>query len=29
MSRIMYRNDGLMFVTYDHYITFMEIIKGG
>lgn len=26
--RILYSNDGLIFVTYDHYRTFCEIIKG-
>lgn len=25
-QRILYSNDGLVFVTYDHYITFYEII---
>ena len=24
-SRIIYSNDGLIFVTYDHYLTFNEI----
>ena len=27
--RIVYSNDGLVFVTYDHYTTFYEIILGG
>ncbi len=26
--RILWSNDGLMFVTYDHYITFFEVIGG-
>ena len=26
-ERILYSNDGLIFVTYDHYQTFYEIIK--
>jgi len=26
-ERILYSNDGLIFVTYDHYRTFIEIIK--
>ena len=26
-QRIVYSNDGLIFVTYDHYFTFIEIIK--
>ena len=25
-SRIVYSNDGLVFVTYDHYFTFNEVI---
>ena len=24
--RILYSNDGLLFVTYDHYVTYIEII---
>ncbi len=28
-QRIVYSNDGLVFVTYDHYGTFQEIIRGG
>lgn len=27
--RIVFSDDGLVFVTYDHYQTFYEIIKGG
>ena len=27
--RILYSNDGLIFVTYDHYLTFYEIQTGG
>lgn len=27
--RILYSNDGLFFVTYDHYRTFYEIVTGG
>lgn len=27
--RLLYSNDGLAFVTYDHYATFYEIILGG
>jgi len=27
--RLVYSNDGLMFVTYDHYQTFYEIIYNG
>lgn len=27
--RILFSNDGLLFVTYDHYLTFCEIIIGG
>lgn len=26
--RILFSNDGLLFVTYDHYVTFYEIVKG-
>ena len=26
-ERILYSNDGLMFVTYDHYQTFYEMVK--
>ena len=26
-ERIVYSNDGLIFVTYDHYYTFIEIIN--
>lgn len=26
MQRIVYSNDGLVFVTYDHYHTFIEVI---
>jgi len=26
LSRIVYSNDGLIFVTYDHYRTFIEIV---
>lgn len=26
--RILYSNDGLLFVTFDHYLTFPEIISG-
>lgn len=26
-ARILYSNDGLIFVSYDHYTTFYEIIK--
>ncbi len=26
--RVLYSNDGLMFVTYDHYVTFIEVIGG-
>lgn len=26
-QRILYSNDGLVFVTYDHYITFYERIR--
>nr|WP_294682284.1 ribonuclease domain-containing protein [uncultured Anaerotignum sp.] len=25
-DRILYSNDGLIFVTYDHYKTFIEIV---
>ena len=25
-ARIVYSNDGLIFVTYDHYTTFVEIV---
>lgn len=25
-ERILYSNDGLIFVTYDHYATFVEIV---
>ena len=25
-ERILYSNDGLLFVSYDHYITFVEIV---
>lgn len=28
-QRILFSNDGLIFVTYDHYITFYEITNGG
>jgi len=28
-ARILYSNDGLVFVTYDHYQTFYEILKEG
>lgn len=27
--RILFSNDGLIFVTYDHYCTFYEIVLGG
>lgn len=27
--RILFSNDGLLFVTYDHYVTFYEIYTGG
>lgn len=27
-QRIVFSNDGLVFVTYDHYKTFIEIIGG-
>lgn len=27
-KRILYSNDGLLFVTFDHYLTFSEIISG-
>jgi len=27
--RVLFSNDGLLFVTYDHYLTFYEIILGG
>lgn len=26
MQRIVYSNDGLVFATYDHYHTFIEVI---
>lgn len=26
LTRILYSNDGLIFVTYDHYVTFIEIV---
>ena len=26
LTRIVYSNDGLIFVTYDHYRTFIEIV---
>jgi len=28
-ERILFSNDGLVFVTYDHYDTFVEIVKEG